>query len=563
MKKQNLVIGSILLVGAAFVAKIIGAFFKIPLANILGGIGMSYFSSAYAIFLPVYAVAVIGLSTAVSKVVAENVAFRRFKNVRKIKRIALFSFGFVGLCFSFLIIITASPFSKYIIENENALPAIFAVAPCIFLGAIMSVYRGYYEGLHNMTPTAISLVLEAIAKLCLGLLFAILLQNYALEQFSLNGEVFGYNFLSEEAMSEAILPYVAAASVLGISASSLVGLLYLMLKNVITGDKITKEMIDEDKTTDKNKDIIKELFFLVVPVAIGSLVTNLTSLIDLGTITKFLNDGIASAPNYFANEFEEVLGNEVDLTTLSNFIYGSFTGLAVTIFNLIPSMMGMFGKGVIPKISEAYALKDEKKINSNVSKVLFLSSLLAFPAGIGIALLSEQILQFLFGSRVAEVAVSVSPLFYLGFATIFLAITIPIFSIFQGIGRADLPVKIMFVGIIIKLVGNIGLMSVKEINIDGAAISTLICYFAIFFISIYNLKKLTKVKLDYKLILLKPLFSGLFCGFSAYLTYSLLQEYVRNLFLLPLSIGVGGLFYLISLYLMNVIDKKGLKSRLF
>ena len=46
---------------SALIVKIMGAVFRIPLANMLGGTGMGYFSAAYGIFMPVYAVSVTGL----------------------------------------------------------------------------------------------------------------------------------------------------------------------------------------------------------------------------------------------------------------------------------------------------------------------------------------------------------------------------------------------------------------------------------------------------------------------------------------------------------------------
>lgn len=102
MKKQSFLFGSIILVISVIISKIIGLLFKIPLANILGGTGMGYFSCAYAIFMPVYAISVTGLPAAVSRMVAENMAFERYANVRKIRRVATITFSAVGLISAFV-----------------------------------------------------------------------------------------------------------------------------------------------------------------------------------------------------------------------------------------------------------------------------------------------------------------------------------------------------------------------------------------------------------------------------------------------------------------------------
>ncbi len=551
------------MVSSAFITKVIGALFKIPLANILGGVGMSYFSAAYAIFLPVYAIAVIGLSTAVSRTIAENIAFERYKNVKKIKRIAVLSFGILGLFFSLLIVLTAKPFSLYIIQNEKALPALYAMAPCIFFGSVMSCYRGYFEGRHNMTPTALSQVLEAVAKLVCGLLFAILTLNYCNDKFLANEKIFGVFCEDEVAFAQASLPYIAAAAVLGITASSLIACLFMIFRDFIDKNKFSREMLLKDKSTDSTKDIFKSLLFLVIPVAIGSLVTNLTSLIDLATITRFLNNSIKSSPEFFTNKYEKVLNSQISLEVLPDFIYGSFTGLAVTVFNLIPSVMGMFGKGVIPKLAENYALNDKKNLEKNVQNIIFLTSIVAIPSGVGVAFLSKPILLFLFPERIAEVEVIAQSMIFLGVSIIFLSLTIPIFSMFQAIGRADFPVKIMLVGIAIKLLGNVIFLPINRLNVSGAAISTGICYMIILVVSLYYLKKITNVRYNYSFLFIKPAFASIFCGLTAHLSYTFLLNKASNLVVLPLSIIVGFIFYVILLYLLGEIEKNALKSMFF
>ena len=89
LKKQNFIKGSVILMLSAAAAKLLGAFFKIPLTNILGGIGMSYFSCAYSIFMPVYALTVTGLTSAVARMTAKAAASGEPSQVQTIRRTAL------------------------------------------------------------------------------------------------------------------------------------------------------------------------------------------------------------------------------------------------------------------------------------------------------------------------------------------------------------------------------------------------------------------------------------------------------------------------------------------
>ena len=131
----------------------------------------------------------------------------------------------------------------------------------------------------------------------------------------------------------------------------------------------------------------------------------------------------------------------------------------------------------------------------------------------------------------------------------------------QAIGRADLPVKIMTVGVIIKLVGNITLMKIPEISIDGAAISTSICYFVICIWSLISLKKLTGVKFDFLNLFIKPTFAAILCGATAFLSNDYLNERIQSKISVLISIAFGGLIYLLSLYLQNINKIDNLRDK--
>ena len=172
MKKKSFIYNSAILIISAIIAKLIGAFFKIPLTNILGGNGMAYFSCAYSIFMPVYAISVTGLPIAVAKLVSEANAKNDYKKISEIKYTSLKLFLSAGLIFTIVVILISYPFCKFIANLTFAWPSVILIAPTILISCITSVYRGYYEGLHNMYPTAISQIVESITKIIFGLLFS-------------------------------------------------------------------------------------------------------------------------------------------------------------------------------------------------------------------------------------------------------------------------------------------------------------------------------------------------------------------------------------------------------
>ena len=164
-RKQSFWKGSALLLASAMIAKLLGACFKIPLTNVLGGTGMGYFSTAYGLLLPVYALSVTGLSAAVAQTVSRAAALEHWAEVRRIRDTARLACGVLGLFLSLCMFLLAEPFAALVAAQPYALFSLLAIAPAALFGCLTAVERGYWEGLQNMTPTAVSQALEAVAML--------------------------------------------------------------------------------------------------------------------------------------------------------------------------------------------------------------------------------------------------------------------------------------------------------------------------------------------------------------------------------------------------------------
>ncbi|MBQ8175760.1 MAG: polysaccharide biosynthesis C-terminal domain-containing protein [Oscillospiraceae bacterium] len=542
MKKQTFIFSSAILIFSAIATKLIGALFRIPLANMLGGTGMGYFSSAYGIFMTVYALSVTGLPTAVARVVAENSALAQYANIRKIKSASLVFFGITGFSFTLLLLAAAYPFC-ILTSGTETVPSVLMIAPSVFFCCVTSVYRGYYEGLRNMFPTAVSQVIEGLFKLCAGLAFCMYVLNNP-EKFDSISTLFGCGTTA----------VAAAAAVLGITLSSAAGMLFLIIRDKLFGDGITYSSTTSE-STESTRAIIGKLLKIALPVAAGALVTNLTSLIDLVTVTRSLKKAVNDAPELFSS-----ISDSCPVSELHNFMFGSFTGLAVTVFNLIPSFTNMFGKGIFPSLSEAFTANDQKAVALNTEKALLSTAIIAVPSGFGIMVLAEKILGFLFSAKSLEVSVCAASMSILGTAVIFLCISSTIFSVFQALGKPQLPVKIMLCGVAVKLIGNLILVPVPQLNIAGAALSTLLCYVVIFIPSVYYMIKLTKISAR-KLFgdFCKLCYCSVMCAVSAKLTENILSNALNTSFVLFISIFIGVIIYIFCGFLLGIFTKSTLK----
>ena len=178
-KKQSFLGGAAILAAAVVVVKIIGAAYKLPLNNILGEVGMSYWDTAYKIYNFLLTFSTAGLPLAISKLTSEAHTQGRENEKRKIFRTAIWLFFALGLVGSLLMFFQADLFAAFL-RNEDATRPIQALAPAVFCVCLLACMRGYTQGQGNMTPTAVSQVLEALGKLLVGYGAACLLLGISL-----------------------------------------------------------------------------------------------------------------------------------------------------------------------------------------------------------------------------------------------------------------------------------------------------------------------------------------------------------------------------------------------
>lgn len=549
--RQGFLGGSLILIASAAVSKVIGAVFRIPLANLLGGEGMGYFSAAYGIFMTVYAVSVTGLPIAAAKLTAERLARSDEGGAANVRSTALALCALCGAAFTLLTLLLAYPFCAYLSRSPLSVIAVAAIAPSILFSCVTAVFRGCAEGRRNMYPTAVSQVIEAAVKLLSGLALCYAVLN-APRSFFVSAEalikrILPFGAIQAASADELVMPLAAAAAVLGVTVSSAAGLLYMVLRNAF----VREEKLRSAPTL----PTARELAMIMIPVALGSLITNLTSLIDLATIISCLKRAVEAKPQFFSSMLDGISPE-----AMPNFIFGCFSGLAVTVFNLIPSFTNMFGKGAVPFVAEGFAKRDKTLIEQAVMRVFFTAGFIAVPAGLGISALAPQILTLLFPSRRLEAFTAAPSLRLLGFGVIFLSVSSVLFAVLQAAGKGDVPVKIMAVGVGVKLILNLALIPIPEVNAAGAAVSTDICYLLIMLLSVKAVSGLSGIPLRrFFSLLAKLFFCGILCALAAVLSQNFLQNIWETPLTLFISVPIGAIFYIISTHLTGILTKTTLK----
>lgn len=548
---QSFLEGALILVIATVVVKIVGAIFKIPIGRLLEEEGFAYFSVAYQIFTPLYSLAMAGLPVAVARMVSEQHTKGNFRDVRKILKVSTAAFTFTGAIGSIIMLASAWVYSNKIVETPAAFLSIICLAPCVFFCCMMSSRRGYYEGLKNMYPTAISQIIEAVIKLVLGLFFAWLVMYMGTSQFEANQTVFGTYCATEKEALSIIYPFASAAAILGITISSFAGALYLHIRYKVRGDSITNEQLLSAPPAQSGKQILRSLCAIAIPVSLGTLATTLTSFIDSTSILNRLNYVMEKAPQTIITMYQ---GIEEAATEIPDFIYGAYS-YGISIFNLVPTITTAFALSALPSVTAAWTQRDTLNTKRSIESVLRITSLIAFPAGIGISVLAKPILSLLYPDSTLGVEIAAPALSLLGIGVIFVALLTPINSMLQAVGRVDIPVKLMIIGGSIKIVTNFILVSIPEINVKGAPVGTILCYVFLFLASMIALSKRIDTVPSFKSTFIKPFGCAAVCGIAAAGSYYVLNLVWSSRINTLISIIFAALIYAICLLISKTLTK--------
>lgn len=565
VKKQNVLGGAAVLVVATALVKVIGAVYKIPLTGIIGSLGRGYFASAYNIYTPVYAISMAGLPVAVSAIVSKNAALGKYRDVKQTLKITFPLFLCLGVLGTAVLFLASKPYIDYV-GSPLAIYSVFAIAPSILFCCIMSTYRGYYEGLNNMYPTAVSQVIESVGKLVFGLLLSYAVIRYADVQISETGSVFG-QVIETEGDKAIVYAFAAAAAILGVTLGTVFGAFYTLLRHRIKKDGITKEMLVNSPLAAPKRDVFKEIVAIAVPTALSSLVLNVTNFIDSMMIQNRLKEVVSvSFDEIFGIYGESITAANVARENIHTFLYGAYD-TTLDFRNLVPTVMMTLGVSAIPIISGAIAKKDFKHVNETVNTVFRTTMLIALPAGAGFFALAEPIMRLLYNGTENEtgIAIAAPVLALYGLMMPILTLSSPLTNILQAVGRADVPAKSLALGCVFKIGLNYILIGIPSINIKGAVFGTGFFYLLCIVYNYIVLKKETGVKIDFKTVILKPLICSVACGGAAWGSYTFLSSVLTfgdmsgrlngNSLACLISIGVAVVVYAVFILLSKTLVK--------
>lgn len=439
MKKQrqnNALIKNALIISmGGLIVKILGAFYRIPLTNLLKTEGLGIYQTAFPTYLILMTFTGAAATTTMTGLIS---AGENGKNVFR-KSLAFFlPLGIVGAAF----MIFLSGVLSSMQGNPEAKGSYIALAPSLIFVAVISSVRGYFQGKNNMYPTAISQIIEQAVKIAVGLTL--------LNLFSYTTATGGL------------------FACLAVSAGELVAAIYL-----IAALKKRSKIERYDGNFRFNR-----LIALLLPVAITSSLLPLARVFDSFTIINTLKsylDNSVDLYGIYTGSVETIIGVPVAVC------YGIATAT-------VPSVSAAFGKGD--------GCKAKKTAFRSLAITLFASSLSFAFLGLFSKTVVNILYPKL---SPESKYVTIKLLAFSSINVVLISLIQTETSILVSLRKAYSPALFLGLGLAVKFCVQIFLLKIPHINVFGALYSDILCYLvAVFGNLVYIIVIVKKFKMAEK-----------------------------------------------------------------
>lgn len=505
--------GAAILGIAGIVVKLLGAVYRIPLIDMISNEGISYYQTAYPIYVLLLTIATTGLPVAIAKMISEKVTLGDHLNADRIfKTTASLMIGFGALSAGLVYFFAEDWVHR--INNENAYYALIALVPALFAAPILSALRGFFQGRQNMLPTAVSQIVEQLVRVFAGLSLA-------------------HVFLPQG------LPRAAGGASLGGAMGTVVAVLVMLYfyfrRRTETRQEILKSTVDVKLSI---RQILRELLYIAVPITLGASIVPLMDSIDASLFPMRLQHA----------GFSILQANE---------LHGNLKGLAQTVINFPLVFLGAISVSLVPSIAEYNTKRNMEKKENLIHSGLRLSFLISLPCAVGIFVLAHPIMNLLYSKQSAETLMSAGNLLMVSsFQLIFLGVVQSMGAVLMGLGYPGTSAMNMFAGAVAKVILSYVLMGISSINIYGMVLSSLICYVIAAVLDIYFVIRLTKIRLDFTTILIKPFLSALLMGGVVFFVYRGLSFILGGKVSTLVSVLAGVLVYASGLLIFKAVKKE-------
>lgn len=519
-KKDNtLVKNASFLMVAALVSKIIGMLYKSPLSTTLGSSSFALFQYAQNAYFILLMIASFSIPQAVSKIMAEKIAFRRYRDAQKVFYCALIYAVVAGGIVALFCL-----FGTNLIVPDTMAGARLALkmlAPTIFLSGILGVFRGYFQAYRNMMPTSLSQIIEQIFVA----VFALLMSSLMIRHFSGQGDA-------------VVQSWSAAGATIGTGAGVLSALIFMLVVYSLNRRNIRKRIKSDRRSVNESyASVMKTIIIIVMPIIFSAFIYNVNTMIN----------------SYM---YSDIMGRRGMDHELLQTLYAE-CGYFMTLINIPLTLASTAPTSMIPEVSAHYATGDMELANEKIDRATWISMLISIPAAVGLAVLSGPIVRLIFPGTNGVGAI----LLVIGAITIILNGNSNISNgVLQGIGKPNIPVFHAAIALAADVIAMLVLLFFTNLGIYAVVIAMILYAVVMCVLNEISMRKYMGYKNKWRSAYLNPLLAsvpmaavagGVYYGLYALLAMTPLPARVANAGCLVVAVALAAAVYFVVYLLVS------------
>ncbi len=528
-KTSGFVIQAGILALSGIIVRIIGLLYRSPLTSIIGDEGNGYYSYAYNIYAIILLISSYSIPSALSKVLAQRLTFKEYRNAHRVFQCALIYVVVVGGGAS-LVAFFAAPY----LVGTNSVRVLRVFAPTIFLSGLVGVLRGYFQAYGSMVQTSISQILEQIINAVVSVGAA----------WYLIAHVAG---TGADDTTRAI--YGAMGGALGTGAGVVTALLFMLWVYMLNMPGMKRRISRDSREEESRKEIFRVILSIVTPFILSTFIYNLSTSLNQTIYERFYTTVKRMA--------------ESEVATL----YGIYSGKAVVISNIPIAMASAMCSAVIPTVAASFARGEKKETRRNVKKAVKVTMLIAIPCAVGLCVLAKPVTQLLFWQKNSLDTAS-NVLAALSVTVIFYCLSTLTNGVLQGIGKVTVPVIHAAIALVLQTGTLALLLYFTDFNLYALVIAAIVYSLSMCVMNQLAVRKYLKYKQEIFRTFWLPFMSAAIMGAVAWLVYQgvsmlagfVLAEgsYLRNLIAAGVAILVAVIVYAFCVIRFKAVTKEEL-----
>ena len=522
-----LVQGSILAI-ASIISRIIGLVYRIPLNNILGDVGISYYACAFDVYNVILIISSYSLPQAVSKTVSARVAKGQFKSAYQVLQGALLFAVVAGLAAALVVFFGAEFFTGSILKTPYSVFALKILGPALLVVAVLGVLRGFFQGLGTMMPSAVSQIIEQIVNAIVSVWAAYVLFGYGTKIGAVLGDAEHYG-----------PAYGAAGGTLGTNLGAVAALLFVLFVFFAYMHVFKKRMKRERGVKVSSFSYtMKVLILTIIPVLLSTTVYNISGIIDQGIFKN-----VALLQGYSEHQ--------IDVW------WGVFSGKYKLLTNVPISIASAMAASSVPTLTMSFASKDMETVRGQINSAMRFVMVISVPCAVGLGVLGEPICRLLFPGT-AETAPMAGTMMMVGaLAVVFYAMSPLSNGILQGINRLNAPVINAVIALVAHVILLIVLMLFFRMNIYAVVIANMFFALLMCILNARTVAKYSGYHQEYKKTFIIPFIASALMGIIAYAVYKFGYMLIKsNAVAVVAAIIIAVIVYAVALLLLKGLSEE-------